>query len=46
MKKCGYGFRKIDFQFEGGRGKIVFDDNEAYNYNISAFYWKGLSTAV
>ena len=34
-------FEKIDFQFEGGRGNIIFNDNEAYNYNISAFLLEG-----
>ncbi len=41
MKSVDTAFEKIDFQFEGGRGKIVFDDNEAYNYNISAFLLEG-----
>jgi len=41
MKSVDTAFEKIDFQFEGGRGNIIFDDNEAYNYNVSSFLLEG-----
>lgn len=41
MKSVDTAFEKIDFQFEGGRGNIIFDDNESYNYNIAAFLLEG-----
>lgn len=41
MKSVDTAFEKIDFQFEGGRGNVIFDDNAVYNYNISAFLLEG-----
>lgn len=40
MKSVDTAFEKIDFQFEGGRGNIMFNEDAAYNYNIAAFCWK------
>ena len=41
MKSVDTAFEKIDFQFEGGRGNIMFNEDAAYNYNIAAFLLEG-----
>lgn len=46
MKSVDTAFEKIDFQFEGGRGNIMFNEDAAYNYNIAAFCWKERSAAA
>lgn len=32
---------KINFQFEGGQGNIMFTDNESFKYDISSFLLEG-----
>ena len=41
MKSVDTAFEKIDFQFEGGHGNIMFNEDAAYNYNIAAFLLEG-----
>lgn len=40
-KSVDTAFEKINFQFEGGSGNVIFNDNSAYDYPISAFLLEG-----
>ena len=39
MTSVDSAFEKIAFQFEGGQGNIKFNENKAYNYDVSAFFF-------
>ena len=41
MTSVDSAFEKIAFQFEGGQGNIKFNENKAYNYDVSAFLLEG-----
>ena len=41
MTSVDSAFEKITFQFEGGQGNIIFNDNQDYNYDVSAFMLEG-----
>ena len=41
MTSVDTAFEKIAFQFEGGQGNIIFNDNKDYNYKVSAFLLEG-----
>ncbi len=41
MTSVDTAFEKIAFQFEGGQGNVIFNNNPDYNYNVSAFLLEG-----
>ncbi len=41
MTSVDTAFEKIAFQFEGGQGNIIFNENSEYNYDVSAFLLEG-----